>query len=125
TVKIADGGALAWLPQETILFDRSCLRRTIDVELASDARLLLLESVVFGRSGMGEAVDDGRLFDRWRIRQGGKLIYAETARLDGAIEHRLAQKAGANGSIATATFGLVPGNDPITDRVHAPDAQFR
>src|SRR5450432_923142 len=32
---VAAGGELAWLPQETILFDRARLRRTIDVDLAA------------------------------------------------------------------------------------------
>ncbi|MET0968241.1 MAG: urease accessory protein UreD, partial [Tardiphaga sp.] len=45
------GAALAWLPQETILFDRCRLRRSIEVDLADDARLLLSEATVFGRSG--------------------------------------------------------------------------
>src|SRR6266567_5137231 len=45
---------LAWLPQETILFDRSRISRRIDIELAADASLLLCEIVVFGRSAMGE-----------------------------------------------------------------------
>jgi urease accessory protein len=125
TVRIADGGELAWLPQETILFNRSRLKRTIDVELAPAARLLLLESVVFGRSGMGEAVDDGSLFDRWRIQRRGKLIYAETARLDGAIARRLARKAVANSGIAIATLVLAPGDDAIVSAVRALDAQFR
>src|SRR5437773_7500207 len=41
TLTVAAGGKLAWLPQETILFDRAQLRRTIDVDLAADARLIL------------------------------------------------------------------------------------
>src|SRR6185295_5826133 len=55
---VAAGGALAWLPQETILFDRARLKRTIEIALAADARLILAEAIVFGRSGMGETVDD-------------------------------------------------------------------
>src|SRR5205085_12621586 len=47
-LSIAAGGAAAWLPQETILFERARLRRTIDVDLAAGARLLLAEAVVFG-----------------------------------------------------------------------------
>src|SRR6516162_3544892 len=62
---VAAGGSLAWLPQETILFDRARLKRAIDVDLAEDARLILAEAIVFGRSGMGEAVHDSFLFDRW------------------------------------------------------------
>src|SRR6476469_6498958 len=59
-VRLAVGASssLAWLPQETILFNQARLTRTIDVDLAEDARLLLAEAIVFGRSGMGEAVED-------------------------------------------------------------------
>src|SRR5262249_35117127 len=49
-VKLTVGAAasLAWLPQETILFDRARLKRTIDIDLAEDARLVLAEAIVFG-----------------------------------------------------------------------------
>ena len=76
-ISVAAGGALTWLPQETILFDRAVLHRRIEVDLAGDARLLLVEPLVFGRTGMGESVQRGELHDRWRMRQNGKLIYAE------------------------------------------------
>jgi urease accessory protein len=111
TIAVADQGELAWLPQETILFDRARLFRSIDVDLAADARLVLAEAVVFGRSGMGEAVEHGLFLDRWRIRRGGRLVYAETARLDGPIRERLAERAVANSGIAMATVVLVPGDD--------------
>ena len=99
---IGCGGALAWLPQETILFDQVRLRRTIDVELARGASLVLAEAIVFGRSAMGETVLRGHLFDRWRVRVGGALVVAETLRLDGAIAQRLAQRAIAAESVAVA-----------------------
>ena len=69
TLDVADGATLAWLPQETILFDRARLSRSIEVSLAADARIVLAEAIVFGRSGMGETVDEGALFDRWRVRR--------------------------------------------------------
>src|SRR5262249_3146023 len=59
---VAAAASLAWLPQETILFDRARLKRAIDIDLAEDARLVLAEAIVFGRSGMGETVDDSFLF---------------------------------------------------------------
>ena len=89
---VGPGGALAWLPQETILFDRARLRRTIDVDLAPTPTCLLAEAVVFGRSAMGETVRSGQFFDRWRVRVDGALVFAETIRLDGAIAQRLAQR---------------------------------
>jgi urease accessory protein len=110
-LKISSGGMLAWLPQETILFDRVRLQRSIDIDLAQDSRLLLAEAVVFGRSAMGEAVAHGHFTDRWRIRMGGRLIFAETARLDGEIAQRLALRAVTKGDVAVASIIKYPGND--------------
>jgi len=121
---VAAGAALAWLPQETILFDRARLSRTIDVTLAADARLFLAEAIVFGRSGMGEAVEEGALFDRWRVRRDGKLIYAESVRLDGALAARLAEPAVAKGGIAVATVLIGPGDEPVVEKVRALQDQF-
>jgi urease accessory protein len=104
-------GTLAWLPQETILFDAARLRRTIDVDLADGATLVLAEALVFGRAAMGETVRQGFLFDRWRVRRGGRLVFAETVRLDGDIGATLRQPAVAAGGAAVATLLLVPGDD--------------
>lgn len=121
---VAAGATLSWLPQETILFDRARLTRTIDVTIAPDARLFLAEGIVFGRSGMGETVVEGVLFDRWRVRRGGKLVYAETVRLDGALSARLAEPAVAKGGIAVATVLIVPGEQGAVDAVRALQDQF-
>ncbi|MEA2879063.1 MAG: urease accessory protein [Hyphomicrobiales bacterium] len=121
---VAAGATLAWLPQETILFDRARLSRTIDMSLALDARLFLAEAIVFGRSGMGESVDEGALFDHWRVRRGGKLIYAESVRLDGAIAGRLGEPAVAKGGIAVATVLIVPGDDAAVEKVRALQDRF-
>jgi urease accessory protein len=103
--------AIAWLPQETILFDRARLSRRIDVDLAANATVLLAEAVIFGRAAMGEALQEGRLIDRWRVRREGRLIFAETMRLDGAIAHKLAQRAIAAGNSAIATLLMTPAGD--------------
>jgi urease accessory protein len=126
-VKLSVGAAasLAWMPQEMILFDRAQLKRAIDIDLAADARLLLAEAVVFGRSGMCEAVHDGFLFDRWRLRRGGRLIHAEAMRLDGAVANKLAQPAVAKGSIALATVLIVPGDEVTAATVRAVSDRLR
>jgi urease accessory protein len=100
---VGAGGRLAWLPQETILFDGARLSRRIDVDLADDASLVMAEAAIFGRAAMGETVRDGLFADRWRLRRAGKLVFAENIRLDGAISDTLAQQAIAAGSIAVAT----------------------
>lgn len=74
---------LMWLPQETILFDGAALTRRITANLAADARFLAVESVILGREAMGETVRQAKLHDRWRIRQDGRLIFADDIAFDG------------------------------------------
>jgi urease accessory protein len=113
TVRLAvrPGGALAWMPRETIVFDQARLRRSIEVDLAGDAQLILAEAMIFGRAGMGETMREGLLLDRWRVRRDGRLIHAESMRLEGDIAARLAQAATAKSGIALATVLVVPGDD--------------
>jgi urease accessory protein len=118
-LKAGEAASLAWLPQETILFDGARLDRAIDVDLAPDARLILAEALVLGRTGMGEAVAHGSIVDRWRVRRGGALIYAETVRLDGAIAKKLGEAAVANGGAAIATVLVVPGDADVLDPLRA------
>jgi urease accessory protein len=113
------GAAIAWLPQETILFDRMRLQRTIDVALARDASLLMLEAIVFGRSAMGESVTSGSFFDRWRVRVDGAPVFADAIRLDGEIAQLLAQRAVAAEGIAVATLLKIPADDEGIKAVRA------
>jgi urease accessory protein len=119
---VAANGKLTWLPQETILFDSARLRRTIDVDLAEDATLVLAEALLFGRAAMGEAVEQGSLFDRWRVRRGGRLVFAETVRLDAHIGTRLRQRAVADGGTAVATLLVVPGDEVRLAALRVPAA---
>jgi urease accessory protein len=116
---VGEGARLTWLPQETILFDQARLDRRIDVELAQSARLVMAEAVVFGRSAMEETVEQGAFSDRWRVRRDGKLIFAETIRLDGAIAQSLREPAVASGGVAIATVLAVPGDQSMVERLRA------
>ncbi len=115
---------LVWLPQETILFDRARLRRRIDIDLTEGASLIMAEAVVFGRAAMGEFMTEGHFSDRWRVRRAGKLIYADTARLDGAIVAQLAERAVTKGGIAIATVLIAPGANAACEQVRALGKQF-
>jgi urease accessory protein len=117
SLKAASGARLAWLPQETILFDRAKIFRRIDIDLAEDASLLLCEIVVFGRAAMGERMSQGEFIDRWRLRRGGKLVFAETVRLDGDIGAKLERPAVAKGGAAIATALIVPGDEAVVERI--------
>lgn len=116
---VGSGGRLAWLPQETILFDHARLRRTISVALARDARLLLAETAVLGRTAMGETLRAGYFFDAWRVRVDGVLLFAETIRLDGAIADKLARPAIGGGAAALGSVLVIPGTDETVAAVRA------
>jgi len=123
-LKAAADSHLAWLPQETILFDRVRAERRIDIELADSASLLLCEIVVFGRSAMGERLLQGEFVDRWRVRRGGRLVFAETVRLDGDIGKKLAKPAIGNGAVAIGTALIVPGDEALLDRIREASESF-
>jgi urease accessory protein len=111
---LASGADLAWMPQETIVFDRARLKRCFEADLAANARLLLFEAVVFGRMARGEDVNEGFFEDRWRIRRNGRLVYADTLRFTGPVARLLDRPALAGGARALATLLYV-----------APDAESR
>ena len=118
-LKVAAGAHLRWLPQETILFDQARLNRSMDIELEPGAAIVLAEAMVFGRSAMGETVEQGKLVDRWRVRHDGRLIFAETLRLEGGIAEKLAEPAVLNAGVALATILILPGDEELATKLRA------
>jgi urease accessory protein len=115
---------LAWLPQETILFDQARVSRSINIDLAESASFLLCEIVVFGRAAMGEIMAGGSFIDRWRMRIGGKLVFAETVRLDGDIASKVANRAVMKGGVAIGTALIAPGDEAIVERIRESSDRF-
>jgi len=118
------GSTLAWLPQETILFDGARLRRSFDVDLAGDAALIAHESVVFGRAAMGEVMQSGAFSDIWRIRRDGTLIHADALRVSGDVNNTLTRAAALSGAHAMATILYAAGDaterlDTVRERIDA------
>jgi urease accessory protein len=73
---------------------------------------------------MGERMQSGEFVDRWRLRRGGKLIFAETVRLDGDIGTKLARPAVAKGGVAIATALIVPGDEAMLERIRGAAESF-
>jgi len=114
---VAAEGWLEWLPQETILFDHARLVRRIEAEIAPEAKLIAAETLVFGRTAHGERFARGLLHEGWRVRVGGRLVWADALRLDGDIGRMLAAPAGFGGAAALAT-AIYVGSD-ASDRLPA------
>lgn len=107
TLRIGPGARLDWLPQETIVFDRAALDRTIHAEVDPEGRFLAVEPVVFGRAAMGEIVESGHFSDRWQVNRGSELIFADNFLLDGPVQDLLDQPAVAGGARAMGSLLLV------------------
>lgn len=123
-LKVGAGAHLSWLPQETILFDRARVHRRFDIAFDEAASLLLCEIVVFGRTAMGERMEQGEFVDRWRLSRGGRLVFAETVRLGGDIGAKLARSAVAKGGAAIGTALIVPGDEALIERIREASESF-
>jgi urease accessory protein len=96
-LEVAAGARLVWAPQETLLFDGARLDRRLEADVEATGGLTIFESAVFGRLAHGETRVAAVLTDRWRLRRGGRLVFAEELRLEdaGATLDRLAVGGGA------------------------------
>lgn len=90
---VAEGAKLAWLPQETILFNTARIYRSTEIDVSSGTEVLALEWLVLGRSAYGEQMVNGQLTDSWHIRKDGRLIWADSFRLVDEIFPQLHKKA--------------------------------
>jgi urease accessory protein len=104
TLTLHECSRLAWLPQETILFDGGRLARSIDVHMCESASLFAVESTILGRTAMGESVTTGSFSERWQINVGGQLEYVDAFDLiDADLAKQATRAAVLGGRIAFAT----------------------
>lgn len=109
-LKAEAGAWLEWLPQETILFDGARLRRDTEIDLAPGARVLAGEFLVFGRRASGERLGRGLIHDGWRLRRGGKLVWADALHAEGDLAAPLASSACLGGVTAFASLVYAAGD---------------
>ena len=105
-LKARESARLAWLPQETIVFNGARIHRTTEIELFSGAELLALEWLVLGRAAHGEVVVCGSVLDAWRVKKEGRLVWADSFRISDQMFVHLNRKALLSNfnSIATLVY---------------------
>lgn len=106
-LRAGPGATLFWLPQELILYQGAALRRRLRISLAGDARLLMVEPVIFGRAAMGERLTQASLHDRIEIFRDDLPFYHDALRLEGDLQARLARAGIARGAGAMASVVYV------------------
>jgi urease accessory protein len=92
-LKVCEAAKLAWLPQETIVFNLARVRRETEIDLSSGSELLALEWLVLGRAAHGEEMVGGHITDSWRVKKHGRLIWADSFRASDKIFPHLHRKA--------------------------------
>jgi urease accessory protein len=117
-MRVSDGAWAEWLAQETIMFEGSRLRRLFAADVAPGGRLLAVESIVFGRTAMGESFDTGLLHDAWRISRGGRLVWADALHLEGDVRSQRSAPLGFGRNVACSTV-LYAGPDAPQQLVEA------
>jgi urease accessory protein len=103
-LNVGDAAKLAWLPQETIVFNRARIVRRTEIEISSGAEFLALESLVLGRTAHGEKISEGSIIESWLVRKDGRLVWGDTLRLTDEVLSNLSRKALFSDSIAIATL---------------------
>lgn len=116
-LKADAGGMLVWLPHETILHDSARLRRDVSIALHPKGQVLFGETLQFGRVASGERYRHGAFVDRWQVRIGEKLVFAEAARIEGDILAR-SRRPAALGNAPFMASVLLAGKD-AADRLAA------
>ena len=101
------GATLHWLPQETILFDRSAVDRRSRIDLAADARLVMCETLVLGRAAMGESVATLALRDRREVRRAGRPVLIDPVEIGAGALARRDTPAALDGARAHALLAVV------------------
>jgi len=104
TLIARDAAKLAWLPQETIVFNRARVCRRTQIEVSPGSELLALEWLVLGRAAHGEKISAGDIMDSWRVRKDGRLVWADTFRATDEVFSHLSRKALLSDCAALATL---------------------
>jgi urease accessory protein len=112
-IEVGEGATFDWLPQETIVFQGSKLKRRTVAGVGAGGSLLACEMVVLGRAASGERFTSGLLLDAWSVRRAGKLVWTDTLRVEG--ETPLGAGFGAANALATV-IGVWDAPQPMFER---------
>lgn len=113
-LSVAEGAALEWLPQETIIYEGARVKSEVRLELAQTSRFIGWEVLALGRPAAGEGFAAGEVELDWQISQSSKLLYRERLRLD-ADAFKAAW--GLNGHAACGTLFIFGARPPHLELV--------
>lgn len=111
-LSVADGAALEWLPQETIVYDGAAVELTTSVDLAPAARFFGAETLCFGLPARGERFSRGSCRQAFELRRDGVPLLVERGRFDGgAAVHDASSSWGMGGATVLTLIAAAPAPD--------------
>jgi urease accessory protein len=112
--RVAEGAALEWLPQGTIVFDGAQAASTTRIELGRGATYLGWDIVCLGRTASAERFLRGQWRQRVDIFRDNALVWSERTLLHGDGQ-LLSSRVGLNGAPVFGTFVAMAANfdDPL------------
>lgn len=123
TLRVELHGALEWLPQETIVFNRAQVRSDILIRAARSGRMIGWDHLIFGRHRSGESFDEGCMRQSLRIEIDGRIVWHDRLLLEGS-DALFDSPIGLRGEHTFATlWALVPEDarwtEPIVESLRA------
>jgi urease accessory protein len=96
SITVANGAAVEWLPQETIVFGGANGESAVRVDVENGGQFLGWDVCCFGRPASGDRYATGRFVQRLEVRVGGRPVCLERAEYDAgaAVMHRRTSLAG-------------------------------
>ena len=115
TAEVADGAALDWCPEPTVVCDGADLRSSMTVVLHGSARALLREVVVLGRAGQRGGCFRGELL----VERDGVPLLAHTLLLEG-IDAALCGPGGTGGARVVGMLATLGEGSTVGEGCTAP-----
>ena len=103
-INITSDAFCAYLPQDTIVFDRAFGELESFLTVDSNATFIGWEHLIFGRRAGGYPFESGQLMQSLRIVREGRLLFRENLRL---TPRTLKAASGLNGMVSFASVTLV------------------
>jgi len=121
-LRVAAGGALEWLPQETIVYDGADAVLDTRIELAPGARFIGAETICLGLPARDEPFMRGGCRQIFEVSREDRPLFIERGRIAGGGP-ALVPRWGLGGASVVALLAAVPAPPaPVVDEVRARSA---
>jgi urease accessory protein len=117
-VRVHAGGALEWLPQETIVFGGASAKSTLDVDVQRGGHFAGWEITCLGRPASGDRFERGRYVQSMNIRLDGRPVALERSEFEGGAR-ALSQRSGLAGNAVVGAFVAVTERQELADRIRS------